>query len=134
MLNPKQCLKIRPDQVQLSFQRPDSQRSCVVYKIQYGLRNESYCGEQVRHLIVRVGEHIGTSPLTKKHVKPQNSSVAYYVLIYNHSASYGDFSILTRENKNFILAVKENLLVMRNKPSLNRNITSAPLYLLDKPQ
>ena len=72
------------------------------------------------------------SALTKKQVKLKNSSVADHLLFCNHSASYDDFSILTRENKTFLLELKESLLIMRDKPSLNRNITSAPLYLFDR--
>ena len=44
--------------------------SDVVYKFLCGLCNESYYGECVRHLNVRIGEHIGISPLTRKKVKP----------------------------------------------------------------
>ena len=104
----------------------------VVYKIQCRLGNESYHGECVRHLNVRIGEHIGISPLTKKQVKSKNSSTAYYLLFCNQSTSYGDFSILTRESKIFLLELKEYLLVMRGQPSLNGNITSARFYLLDR--
>ena len=38
----------------------------------------------------------------------------------------------TKENKKFQLELKESLLIMRDKPSFNRNIRSAPLYLFDK--
>ena len=64
----------------------------------YGLFNESYYGECVRHINVIIGKHIGISPLAKKQVKPKNSSVAERLLFCNHSASYDDFSILTLEN------------------------------------
>ena len=40
--------------------------SGVVYKFQCGLFNEFYYGKCVRHLNVRIGEHVGISPLTKK--------------------------------------------------------------------
>ena len=66
----------------------------------------------VRHLNVRIGEHIGTSPLPKKQVKPKNSSIADYLLFYNHSGSYDNFSILECENKMFPLELKESLLIM----------------------
>ena len=75
--------------------------SGVVYKFQCGLCNESYHGERVRHLNLRIVEHIRLSPLTKKQVKPKNSSVADHLLFSNHSASYDDFSIVTRENRTF---------------------------------
>ena len=76
----------------------------------------------MRHLNVKIGEHVGISPLTRKQVKPKNSSVVDHLLFCNHSTSYDDFSILTRESKAFLLELKESLLIMRDKPSLNRNI------------
>ena len=68
------------------------------------------------------GEHIGTSPLTKKQIKPKNSSVADHLLFCNHSASHDDFSIIMRESK-FLLELKSTIL--------NRNITSTSLYLFN---
>ena len=82
-------------------QIPRDLTSGVVYKFQCGLCSESYYGECVRHLNVRIGEHIGISPLTKKQVKLKNSSVADHLLFCNHSVSYDDFSILMREKKVF---------------------------------
>ena len=55
----------------------------------------------MRHLNVRIGEHIAVSPLTRKQVKSDNSSVADHSLLFNHLASYDDFSIKTREKKSF---------------------------------
>ena len=78
----------------------------------------SYYDECVKHFNVRVGEHIGISPLIKKQIKP-------------NKASYNNFSVLTRENKKFLLELKESLLIMRGKLSLNRNITSPPVHLFD---
>ena len=88
--------------------------------------------ECIRHLNVRIGEHISISPLTRKQVNPKNNSVADHLLLCNHSASYDDFSILTRDNSKFLLELKESLLILRDKPSLNRNITSTSLHLFDK--
>ena len=87
--------------------------SGVVYKFQCRLCNESCYGKCVRQLNVRIGEHISMSPLTKKQVKPKNSSVADYLLFCNHSASYDEFSTLMRENKKFLLELKESMLIMR---------------------
>ena len=60
---------------------PKELTSSVVYKFQCGLCNESYYGECVRHLNVRIGEHIGISPLTKKKVKPKGSAVMLLAII-----------------------------------------------------
>ena len=113
-------------------QIPKDLTSGVIYKFHCGLCNESYYGECMRHLNVRIGEHLGISPLTRKQIKPKNNSVADHLLLCNDSASYDNFSTLTRENKRFLLESKESLLIMRYNPSFNRNITTAPLYLFDK--
>ena len=80
---------------------------------------------------VRIGEHNGISPLTRKKVKPKISAVSNHLLLCNHSPSFENFSVLTKEKKKFLLELKESLLIMRDKP-LNRNIRSALLYLFDK--
>ena len=69
--------------------------------------------------------------MTKKKVKPKGSAVSDHLLLCNHSPSFENFSVLTKENKKFLLELKESLLIMRDKP-LNKNIRFAPLYLLDK--
>ena len=107
--------------------------SGVVYMFQCGLCNESYYGEGIRHLDIRSGEHIGVSPLTGKKVKPSNNSaICDHLLHWNFLPSFDNFSVLAHENKKYLLEIKESLLIMRDKPSLNRNINSAPLYLFDK--
>ena len=70
--------------------------------------------------------------MTKKKVKPKGSAVSDHMLLCNHSLSFENFSVLTKENKKFLLELKESLLIMRDKSSLNRNIRSAPLCLFDK--
>ena len=104
----------------------------AIYKFQCGFCHESYYGECVRHLNVRIGQHIGISPLTKKKVKPKGSAVSDHSLLCTHSPSFENFSVLTKEYKKFLLELKESLLIIRDKPSLNRNIRSAPLCPFDK--
>ena len=62
---------------------PKELTSGVVYKFQYELCNESYYGKCVRHLNVRIGDHIGISQLTKKNVKPNGSDVSDHLLLCN---------------------------------------------------
>ena len=64
----------------------------------------------MRHLNIRIGENIGILSLTRKQVKPKNSSVADHLLLCNYSASYDDFIILTCENKKLLLELKESLV------------------------
>ena len=112
---------------------PNGIISGAVYKFQYGLSNESYYSESIRHLDVTSGGHIGVSPLTGKNVKPSNNSAfCDHLLHCKLLLSFDNFSVLAHENRKYFLKIKENLLIMRGKPSLNRNINSASLYLFDK--
>ena len=58
------------------------------------------------------------SPLTGKKVKPSNNSAIYdHLLHYNVLPSFDNFSVLVHENKKYLLEIKENLVIMRDKPS-----------------
>ena len=104
---------------------PQILTSGVVYKFQCGLCNEFYYGECVRHLAVRSGEYTGISPLTNR----KDSAVCHNLLNYNYSATFEDFSVLCHEHKKYFLELKESLLIIRNRPSMNWNIRSTPLYI-----
>ena len=92
-------------------QIPKELTSCVVYKFQCGVCNETYYGETVRHLVVRSGEHIVLSPLTNKKVKPKESSVKVNLLLFNLTLSFDDFSVLAHVDRKFCLQIKENFLL-----------------------
>ena len=77
---------------------PKKLTSGVVYKLQCGFCNESYYGEWVTYLNIRIGEHIGISPLTKKKVKPKGSAISDHLLLCNYSPSFENFSVITKEN------------------------------------
>ena len=94
-----------------------------VYKCQCHICNKSHCGVSIRHLDIRYGKHIGVSPLTKKKFKPVNNSAAHDHLLYCiYLSSFDNFSIFARENKKFLLEIKESLLIMIDKPLLNRRV------------
>ena len=61
-----------------------------------------------------------------------NSAVCIHLLHCSYLSYFDNFSTLAHENKKLLLEIKESLLVMREKPSLNRNISFTPLFLLDK--
>lgn len=62
-------------------------KSDGVCKSQCGLCNKSCFSEYVRHFNVRIGENIRISPLAKKKVKPEVSTVRDLSLLCNHSIS-----------------------------------------------
>ena len=60
-------------------------------------------------------------------------TLTFYILDKESVKSFSVISIsTTHENKTFLLELKESLLIMKDKPSLDRNITLAPLYLFDR--
>ena len=106
--------------------------SRVIYKFQCGRCNFSYIGGTERHLKVRSRTHIGISPLVFNKAKSSaESSVRDHLLFCDYSPSFDDFTILTHGNNKFLLEIKESLLIKLIKPELNKNISSAPLYLFD---
>ena len=106
--------------------------SGVVYKYTCGRCNSSYYGETDRHLKVRSGEHIGISPLTFRKVKPsKESAIRDHLLNCNNIPSFDKFTILAYGHHKYILEIKESLLIRRDRPVLNKNISSAKLFLFD---
>ena len=53
-------------------------------------------------------------------------------LFCNHDPSFDDFTILAQGTDKFLLEIKESLLIKHNEPILNKNISSAPLFLFGK--
>ena len=74
----------------------------VVDKFQCGLYNESYFGECLRNIKVKIREHIGISPMTKKAVKSKGSVVSDHLLVSSHSPSFESFRVQTKENKKLV--------------------------------
>ena len=92
-----------------------------ILKFQGGLCNESNYGECVSHPAVRSGEHIGISHLTNKSVQPRKNSAVYYNQLI--ATIKPRFNILVcHENKKYLLELEENLLIMRDRLSMNQNV------------
>ena len=88
-------------------------------------------GETDRHLKVRSGEHIEISPLTFKKTKPsKESAIRDHLLNCNNIPSFEEFTILTNRNNKCDLEIKESLLIKRDRPILNKNISSANSFFL----
>ena len=104
----------------------------AVYKFPCVLCNETCHVESVGHYELRSGEHIGISPFINSWVQSKKDIAVYHLLLNcNYSPIFQDFSVLCHENEKYLLELKGSLLVMRDIPSLNRNIDSASLYLFE---
>ena len=89
-------------------------RSHVIYKCQCSNCNITYYRETERHLKVRAGEHISTSPLTRKRVNNnKKSSVKDHSILSGHVCSFDDFTVLNYESHKFKRLIKELYLLPR---------------------
>ena len=113
---------------------PLNLRSIVVYKFSCGRCNASYYGKTCRHLNIRVGEHSGVSPSTgKKSRAKTTTAIKDHMLLCDHVVFHEDFKILASSNSEFHLKPQDQRksFNIRDKPELNKNEKSLPLYLFD---
>ena len=83
-----------------------SLRSSVVYKFSCGRCNATYYGEICLHLRVRVGEHLGVSPLTDKKSE-MNTAVKNHMHFCDHIVSINDFKISATSDSDSMLRSKK---------------------------
>ena len=108
--------------------------SNVIYKFTCSICKDAYIGETKRHLLVRQYEHLGKSISTEKPLKYNEkdaTAVRKHCNNHKHEADINCFSILGSASNNFHLKLKESLLIMKFKPSLNLAKESLPLYLFN---
>ena len=106
-------------------------RSLLVHKFKCNSCNAEYIGKTKRQYRTRTSEHIGVSPLTGKCVKnnSRTSAVHDHMLFCKTVLCPEDFSILAKNSYNFKLEIQERILIKLLNPTLNKNISSVPLYL-----
>ena len=100
-----------------------------------GSDNSTYYGETDRNLKVRSAEHIGISPWRFKKTKPSKvSGIRDHFLNCHNIPSFEESTILANRNNNFVIKIKESLLIEQEISILNKNISSAKLFLFDNNQ
>lgn len=114
---------------------PFNIRSFVVYQFKCSSCNASYIGETTRHIKVRMCEHLAKSFCTENDMKPdttKSTSVTKHCHLTNkHKNDYSSFKVIGQAENEFHLKIKESLLVQRNRPSINKQEDSIPLYLFN---
>ena len=105
--------------------------SLLVYNFKCNRCNAEYLGKTKRHYRTRTSEHIDVSLLTDKCVKnnSQTSSVHDHMLFCMTVVCPEDISILATSSFDFKLEIQESVLIKLLNPTLNKNISSVPLYL-----
>ena len=75
---------------------------------------------------------MGISNLTGKRVKNAKESAIFdHLLQCDCTIDFDHFDNLASDIYNFRLLIKENLLIKRDRPVLNRTVKSFPLKLFD---
>ena len=108
-------------------------RSLLVCIFKCNSCNAEYIGKTKRHYRTRTSEHTGVLPLTGKCVKNNSQTPA----VHDHMRFckrqlfvLKTFQFLqTNSSCNFKLEIQESILIKLLKPTLNKNISSVPLYL-----
>ena len=107
-------------------------RSNVIYKFTCKSCQAFYVGKTFRHFKQRVGEHIGRSHLTGSRYKtPTQTAVFDHMVLTGHEAFFEDFEIISteRSTSDFLLRIRESLLINKLKPTLNVTSDTIPLAL-----
>ena len=107
--------------------------SGVIYKYTCAKCKLSYVGSTWRFWERRLQEHLHVSVLTGN---PLTGLQIYMPMEHLNSDSCqqtinnrNDFKILGYEKDHYLLWLKENLFIYKEKPELNGNKASVPLYL-----
>ena len=112
---------------------PSCLQSYIIYQYTCRACNSSYIGKTDRHQLVRWCEHLKITPMRRRPSKNKQEATAVYehILSAGQEGSLEGFEVLGRERtrNDFLLRVKESLLIKRHKPNLNENEASTPLYL-----
>ena len=103
-------------------------------KYKCNICNDVYIGETTRHLLVRQYEHLGRSILTEKPLKYNEkdaTAVRRHCDQKNNPADSFCFSLIGNATCNYHLKLKESLVILKLKPSLNIAKESMPLHLFE---
>ena len=112
---------------------PLSVCSRVLYRYMCDCYKAIYIGKTRRHYGVGVLEHLGISLATGVNYtfSPNNNN---NTAILNHTSCRGkeeNFRIIGSAKTDQLLCIKETLLIHKNKPKINTNERSTPIYLFE---
>ena len=105
--------------------------SLLVYNFKCNNCNAEYIAKIKRRYRTPTLEHIGVSPLTGECVKKNSQTSAVYdnMLFCKTVVCPKDFSVLPKSSRNFKLEIQESIVIKLLRPTLNKNVSSVPLYL-----
>ena len=115
---------------------PMNARSLILYKFLCNGCNSIYLGKSKRHYLVRVFEHLGVSLATGKHYtynckNNNNTAVLNHINKDSCHATLNDFRIIGSARNDYLLCLKESLMIQLHKYNLNNSVKSMPLKLFE---
>ena len=113
---------------------PQNLRSLILYKFTCINCNIDYYGKTKRQFEVRRSEHLGISIKTGKALKynpKSTTAVKEHLRECDHVGTADNFKIIGSATSDHHLCIKESLLIKRDRPALNKNVYSTPLYLFE---
>ena len=115
-------------------QIPKCLNSILLYRLTCNTCNSVYIGKTRRHYLVCQFGHLGLSVLTNKALRYSDqdaTAISKYCPHQNHANCIDGFKIMGNSINNYFLQLKESLLILKLKPSLNVAKESTALYLFD---
>ena len=115
-------------------QIPIYMNSDVIYKYKCNICSDVYISKTKLQFLVRQYEHLGRLILTEKPLKYNEkdaTAVRKHCHQQNHPADSFCFSLIGNATNNYHLKLKESLVILKFKPSLNIAKESMPLYLFE---
>ena len=108
--------------------------SLLIYKFTCSSCNSAYVGKTKRHFVVRMFEHLGISLSTDNNYtynpkNNNNTAVLNHINCNNCKATLDNFRVIGGARNDFLLCLKESLLILLHKPILNKSVKSIPLHL-----
>ena len=114
---------------------PNDLQSLILYWFTCDSCKAVYPGKTKRHFKVRLYEHLGKSYKTEKpseYVASTATSVREHSHECNHKNTVDSVKIVGRARNDFLLKIKESILLYRTGDCLNKAERSVPLQLFTK--
>ena len=115
-------------------QIPKCLNSMLLYKFTGYTYNSVYIGKTKKHYLVRQSEHLGLSVFTNKVLRYSDkdaTAIRKHCHHQNHVNCTDNFKIMGNSVNNYFLQLKESLLILKLRPTLNVAKESMLLYLFD---
>ena len=115
-------------------QIPKCLNSMLLYKFTCNTCNSVYISKTKRHYLARQFEHLGLSVFTNKAFRYSDkdaTAIRKHCYHQNHVNCTDNFKIMGNSVNNYFLQLKESLLILKLRPTLNVAKESMLLYLFD---